>query len=304
MLKMRLLLIACFFLSCQLFAQDDLLNMLEDEAAAEATPENVSATFKGIKLINANTIETTKKKTLEFRITHRFGNMQLGKAAGVHSLGGLDNASNIRFSLDYGLTDNISIGLGRSKTLEHIDGNLKWRFLSQKTSGMPISAAYFTNFAVTPMAANDDRYDNLGNRFSYTHQLIIARKFSPSISLEILPTFVHRNLVDQTIFNPSNNAVDENDILAMGFAGRVKVSKRVALVADYFLTFSEFRTSENGYYDPVSVGIEIETGGHVFHLNVSNSAGIIENDFISNTTDSWGDGNYKLGFNISRVFNF
>lgn len=301
---MRLLLIIFCAISIQLYAQDDLLNMLEEEASSEATSEKVIATFKGIKLINANTTETTKKKTLEFRITHRFGNMQLGESSSAHTLGGLDNATNIRFSLDYGVTDNLSVGLGRSKTMEHVDGNLKWRFLSQKNSGMPISAAYYTNIAVTPMVSNDDRYDKLGNRFSYTHQLIIARKFSPSISLEVLPTFVHRNLVDQTTSNPSNRAIDENDILAVGFAGRVKVSKRVALVADYFLTFSEFRTSENGYYDPVSVGIEIETGGHVFHLNVSNSAGIIENDFISNTTDSWGDGNYKLGFNISRVFNF
>lgn len=301
---MRILLFTFCLLSAQLFAQDDLMSMLEDETAAEAVAEKVSATFKGIKLINANTIETTKKKTLEFRITHRFGNMQLGKAASTHSLGGLDNASNIRFSLDYGLTDNISIGIGRSKTFEHIDGNLKWRFLSQKTMGMPISVAYFTNVAVTPAVASDDRYDNVGNRFSYTHQLIIARKFSPGISLEILPTFVHRNLVDQTILHPTNNSADENDLISIGFAGRVKVSKRVALVADYFLSFSEFRDSENGYFDPVSVGIEIETGGHVFHVNVSNSAGIIENDFIPYTTDSWGDGNYKLGFNISRVFNF
>ena len=301
---MRILLFTFCFLSVQLFAQDDLMNMLEEETAAEAVPEKVSATFKGIKLINANTIETTKKKTLEFRITHRFGNMQLGKSASTHSLGGLDNASNIRFSLDYGLTDNLSIGLGRSKTFEHIDGNLKWRFLSQKTSGMPISAAYFTNVAVTPAVASDDRYDKVANRFSYTHQLIIARKFSPGISLEVLPTFIHRNLVDQSIVNIANNTVDENDLISIGFAGRVKVSKRVALVADYFLTISEFRDSDNGYYDPLSVGIEIETGGHVFHINVSNTAGIIENDFIPYSTDSWGDGNYKLGFNISRVFNF
>ncbi len=301
---MRLLLFAFCLLSAPLFAQDDLMSMLEEETAADAAPEKVTATFKGIKLINANTIETTKKKTLEFRITHRFGNMQLGESAGTHSLGGLDNASNIRFSLDYGLTDNLSIGLGRSKTFEHIDGNLKWRFLSQKTTGMPISAAYFTNVAVTPAVANDDRYDKVANRFSYTHQLIIARKFSPGISLEVLPTFVHRNLVDQTILHPKTKVADENDIMALGFAGRIKVSKRVALVADYFLTFSEFRDSENGYYDPLSLGIEIETGGHVFHVNVSNSAGIIENDFIPYTTDSWGDGNYKLGFNISRVFNF
>ena len=299
----KIVLLACLFSTVGVFAQDDLLSMMEDEAPSNG-PEKVFATFKGIKLINANTIETTKKKTLEFRITHRFGNMQLGKPAGVHSLGGLDNASNIRFSLDYGITDTLSVGLGRSKTMEHIDGNLKYRVLEQKTSGMPISVAYFTNAAITPIVASDDRYDNVTNRLSFTHQLIIARKFSPSLSLELLPTFVHRNLVDQTARHPSNNSVDENDLLALGFAGRIKVTKRLAIVADYFLTFSEFRDSQNGFFDPLGIGIEIETGGHVFHVNVSNSSGIIENDFIPFTTDSWGDGNYKLGFNISRVFSF
>ena len=299
----KIVLLACLFSTVGVFAQDDLLSMMEDEAPSNG-PEKVFATFKGIKLINANTIETTKKKTLEFRITHRFGNMQLGKPAGVHSLGGLDNASNIRFSLDYGITDKLSVGLGRSKTMEHIDGNLKYRVLEQKTSGMPISVAYFTNAAITPIVASDDRYDNVTNRLSFTHQLIIARKFSPSLSLELLPTFVHRNLVDQTARHPSNNSVDENDLLALGFAGRIKVTKRLAIVADYFLTFSEFRDSQNGFFDPLGIGIEIETGGHVFHVNVSNSSGIIENDFIPFTTDSWGDGNYKLGFNISRVFSF
>jgi len=300
----KLFLLVCCIGTLSAFSQDDLLSMMEDEDSSSDTPEKVIATFKGIKLVNANTIETTKKKTLEFRITHRFGNMQLGKAAGVHSLGGLDNASNIRFSLDYGITDKLSVGIGRSKVMEHIDGNLKYRFLEQKTSGMPISVAYFTNVAVTPAAVSDDRYDKMTNRFSYTHQLIIARKFSPALSLELLPTFVHRNLVDQTALHPDNNSVDENDLLALGFAGRIKVTKRLALVADYFLTFSQFRDSQNGFFDPLGIGIEIETGGHVFHVNVSNSSGIIENDYLPFTTDSWGDGNYKLGFNISRVFSF
>lgn len=301
---MRVLFILLSCLSINLFAQDDLLNMLENEDSSENKPELVIATFKGIKLINANTTETTKKKTLAFNITHRFGNMQLGKSSSGHTLAGLDNASNIRFSFDYGLTDNLSIGLGRSKTLEHIDGNLKWRFLSQKTNGMPLSAAYYTNIAITPSVAPDNRYDKMSNRISFAHQLIIAKKFNSSISLEVLPTYIHRNIVDQTTINPSNNAKDENDIFSLGFAGRVKITKRMALVADYFLTLSEYRTSDNGYYNPLSVGVEIETGGHVFHINISNSSGIIENDFIPNTTDSWGDGNYKLGFNISRVFSF
>lgn len=297
----KLLLLSFVVFTSSAFAQDDLMNMLEEEIESTSGPEKVYATFKGIKLINANTIETTKKKTLEFRITHRFGNMQLGKQAGVHTLGGLDNASNIRFSFDYGLTDKLSIGIGRSKTLEHIDGNLKYRFLEQKTSGMPISAAYFTNIAVTPVI--DDKYGNFTDRISYTHQLIIASKVSSSISLELLPTFIHRNLIIENV-HPSNGSTDKNDILAMGFAGRVKITKRISVVADYFLTFSKFRNAENGFYDPFGIGLEFETGGHVFHVNVTNSSGIIENDFIPYTTDSWGDGNYKLGFNISRVFNF
>lgn len=288
--------------SFSLSAQDDLMNMLEEEASAEAKPEKVTATFKDTRLILSNTIETTKKKTLAFNITHRFGNMKLGESEGNHTMWGLDNASNIRFSFDYGVTDKLSIGIGRSKVQEHIDGNLKYRFLEQKDKGMPLSVAYFTNAAISPVA--NIPQDEFANRWSYTHQLIIASKLTRGISLELLPTFVHRNYVDQRIEHPTNGSVDENDLFALGFAGRFKITKRMAFIVDYFLPFSEFRDSKNGFYDPFAVGIEIETGGHVFHVNVSNSAGIIENDFIPNTTDAWHKGEYKLGFNISRVFSF
>lgn len=284
------------------FAQDDLLNMLEEEVEQESTSEKVTATFKGTKLINANTIETTKKKTLEFNITHRFGDMKIGEPIGYHSYWGMDNATNIRFSFDYGLTDKISIGIGRSKTQEHYDGNLKYRFLEQKTGGMPISAAYYANMAITAVAKIPE--DKLVNRLSYVHQLIIASKLSNAISLEVLPTLVHRNLVDKRNVHPENGSTDENDLFALGFAGRFKFTKRMAFVVDYFYTFSEFRDSRNNYYDALGVGIEIETGGHVFHINVTNSAGIIENDFIPYTNSAWDKGEYKLGFNISRVFSF
>ncbi len=288
-------------LAIHVSAQDDLLNMLEEEVNNESTPQAVTATFKGIKLINANTIETTKKKTMEFRITHRFGNMEIGNPAGRHSLYGLDNASNIRFSLDYGLTDRISIGLGRSKMAEHIDGNIKYRFLDQKEKGFPLSVAYFANAAISPIQNIAD--DDFSNRWSYTHQLIIASKLTSGISLEILPTLVHRNYVDQSA-HPKNNSLDENDLYALGFAGRFKITKRMAFVIDYFLPFSEFRDADNGYYNALGVGVELETGGHVFHINLTNSAGIIENDFIPSTRSSWGKEEYKLGFNISRVFHF
>ncbi len=292
-----LLLLTCSF-AC--FAQDDLLDMLSSETE-DQQPEKVAYTFKAIKLINANTIETTKKKTMDFRITHRFGDMKIGEPEGKHTFWGMDNAANIRFSLDYGVTEKLSIGVGRSKTKEHIDFNLKFRFLEQKTKGMPISVAYFTNAAISPVAIIPD--DEFANRWSYTHQLIIAKKISRGISLEILPTLVHRNYVLNDV-HPTNNSTDENDLFALGFGGRFKVSNRVAMVFDYFLPFSDFRTSANDYYDSFGVGVEIETGGHVFHINLSNSAGIIENDFIPDTRSSWEDSEYKLGFNISRVFSF
>lgn len=293
-----------FLLLCSLvsFAQDDLLNMLEEEVEQESTSEKVTATFKAKKLINANTIETTKKKTLDVNITHRFGNMLIGKADGHHTMWGLDNATNIRISVDYGITDKLSVGVGRSKTQEHIDGNIKYRFLEQKQNGIPISAAYYVNMAITAVAEIPE--DQFVNRLSYVHQLIIASKLSNAISLEVLPTLVHRNLVDKRNIHPENGSTDENDLFALGFAGRFKFTKRAAFVIDYFLPFSNYRASGNGYYNALGVGIEIETGGHVFLVNFTNSAGIIENDFLPHTRSSWADGQYKLGFNISRVFSF
>ena len=204
------------------------MDMLESETDSTSKPELIAYTFKAIKLINANTIETTKKKTLDFRITHRFGNMGVGDGTGKHTLYGLDAASNIRFSLDYGFTDRLMIGVGRSKTQEHIDGNVKYRFINQKKGGMPISAAYFANAAISPVEIIPD--DKFENRMSYTHQLIIASKITRGISLEVLPTLVHRNFVYSAEVHPENESTDENDIFALGFAGRFKITQRMALV--------------------------------------------------------------------------
>ena len=284
-MKYSVLLTLSLSLCLLVSAQDDLLNELKADISTSTESNKISATFKGIRLINANTIETTKKKTLEFRITHRFGNMEIGESDGGHTLYGLDNASNIRFSFDYGLTDKISIGLGRSKTLENIDGNLKYRFLEQKKGGLHISVAYFANAVVSAVA--DIPQDKFVNRLSYTNQLIIASKINNAISLELLPTFVHRNFVDKTAEHPKNGSTDENDIFALGVGGRFKITKRTAFVVDYFLPFSKFRERYNNFYESLGVGFEFETGGHVFHVNVTNSSGIIENDFIPYTNSSW-----------------
>ena len=143
------------------------------------------------------------------------------------------------------------------------------RFLEQKEKGLPVSVAYYANEAISPVANIAD--DDFNNRWSYVHQLIIASKIDRSISLQVLPTFVHRNYVNQTVLHPKNGSKDQNDLFALGFAGRIKITKRLAFVADYFLTFSDFRDSDNNYYNALGVGVEIETGGHVFHINLTKS---------------------------------
>ncbi|MBL7884307.1 MAG: hypothetical protein JNL69_09570 [Bacteroidia bacterium] len=307
-----LLIISACFIHTQAFTQDDLLSLADDNTAPKN--EKVIATFKGFKVINAQSTETVKAKTLDFCVAHRFGNIGTQSGGGGHTLYGLDNSADIRISFAYGITDNITIGVGRSKEKELIDGLIKYRFLTQTTNNkIPVSVAFYGNMSYNPQDANQFYAGTAQNanfkqndiyRFAYTSQLIIARKFGSRFSMEILPTYQHRNFVLGNI-NPDNGAEETNDLFAIGAAARLKLTKRVCLIVDYFHSFSKYRTNNpvTPFYNPLALGIEIETGGHVFHLNFTNSAGIIENNFIPNTTDSWLKGGFKFGFNISRVFN-
>jgi len=301
---MRKLLSLLIFLPVCSIAQDDLMDMLEGELEAEApTRERVIATFKTMKVVNAHSIETVKERSLDFRITHRFGNMGVASNGGAHTLYGFDTSEDIRFSFDYGITSDLQIGVGRSKQFENLDGSVKWRFLSQTTdNGIPVSAVWLSTMAYSPqinevIGFRDD------HRFTYNHQLIIGRKFGSRISFEVLPTINHRNIVVGNI-NESNGAEEDNTLFALGLAARVKLTQRMALLADYFIVFSDYRSDNtvDPYYNPLGIGLEIETGGHVFHITLTNSMGIMENTFIPYSPDSWLNGGYKLGFNISRVF--
>lgn len=290
--------------STSLLAQDDLMNMLDEEPQEEVVSK-VYATFKGTHLVNANTIETVKAKTLDFRIIHRFGNIGVASNGGGHTLWGLDAATNVRFSFDYGITDRLQVGLGRSTTREHLDFSVKYKILEQTSDDkMPITLDWYSNMAITPMKDVNNYWDAVTDRMSFAHQIILARKFNKSFSFEILPTYFHRNWILQNT-NPDNNAQETNDILALGLAGRIKITKRIALIGEYFYDFSDYRTNNslNPYYHPLGLGVEIETGGHVFHVNLSNASGIIINDFLPNSQDTWTKGGYKFGFAISRVFN-
>jgi hypothetical protein len=289
-------------------AQDDLLKLVEEP---EAKNEKVFATFKTTKIVNGQSIESVKKNTLDFRITHRFSDIGVGGSG--HTLWGFDNSTDIRYSFDYGITDKWTIGVARSKYRELIEGYTKWRFLEQTTNNkIPLSIAVYTNMGFTPMTQNDlyagtDKSVQKKDvhRLSYFSQLILARKFNSWFSFQIMPSYHHRNFVRADV-NADNKAEETNDLISIGVGGRIRFTKRMAFICDYFYTLSKFRQSNtaNPYYNPLAVGLEIETGGHVFHINFSNNAAISENNFIPYTQSNWLKGQFKFGFNISRVFNF
>jgi len=285
------------------FAQDLMSDLLKEESGKnEKTP--VIATFKTTKLINAQTNEQVKAGELDFRIAHRFDDMA-GNAGGVQTLFGFDNVVDIRIGMDYGITDKWCIGVARSKGAyfhkQIIDFSSKYKILTQhKNGGSPLSLSAYVDVGITTMKSSEDIYsvtyfkDTFQHRMNYVGQLIIARKISPSISIELLPTYIHRNYVQ---FN------DKNDLFALGIGGRVKFTKRMGIIVDYYHVFDSMRVAKNGYYPPIGVGLEIETGGHVFHILFSNNKGMIESQYLTENKANWMKGEFRLGFDISRIFN-
>lgn len=280
--------IAVMLLSVPVLAQDDLLDMIEE--GEEETTHYTSATFKATRVINTQSIETPSEGVLQFVIQHRFGTLNQG----AYELWGLDQ-STIRLGFDYGITDWLSIGVGRSSFQKTYDGGVKVKILRQSTGkvNMPITVAYFAGMYVNSLRwADPDRDNYFSSRLSYAHQLLIARKFGDCLSVQITPTLIHRNLVE--------TVARGNDDLGLGFAGRFKITKRLSVNWDYvYLMKNE---SMQDLTNSLSLGLDIETGGHVFQLHVTNSQGMFERAFVSETTGNWLDGDIYFGFNISRVF--
>ena len=272
--------------SLQLSSQD-LLDILELEAPVQ---ENiVSATFKGTRIVNGHSIENRKNKELEFIISHRFGRVNTG----FEELFGLDQA-NIRFALEYGLTDDLTAGLGRSSFEKTYDGYLKYRLLKQKTgaNAFPFAVSLFGSIAAKSQKAIAGNERTFAESLFYVGQVLIAKKVNSSLSIQVTPTYVHRNLA--TI------AADPHDIFALGFGTRVKLSKRVSLNAEYYQQFQNL-TSINAR-NSLAFGVDIETGGHVFQIILSNAITMVEKSFITETTGNFFGGDIHLGFNLSRTF--
>lgn len=278
-----------FFLiiNVSVYAQDDLLSILEEEAPVDSS-NYTSAIFKGQRLINGHTVVTRKTGELEFIISHRFGRVNTG----INEFFGLDGA-NVRFSFEYGLTDRLTAGVGRNSFEKVYDGFLKYGVLRQSTGvqSMPVSLSLFSSMAIRTIDMVDFQVNDFNSKVSYTHQLLIARKINESVSLQLMPSYVHRNRVfdDQ-----------KNDMFALGFGGRFKVSKRVAINGEYYYRMTEEISTQ--YKDSIGIGVEIETGGHVFHLTFTNSRSMVERGFITETDGNFFDGDIHFGFNLSRVF--
>lgn len=311
-LKKALLVISIVGFADFSFAQDDLLSMV-DEGKPEGA-QKVFATFKTYRLGNALTTEPVKKKHLDFRISHRFDNIYdktinnpINRT--FQTFVGFDNSSDIRNSFDYGLTDNITIGIGRSKLNKLVDGSIKWRFLQQKTDfSIPVSMAFFSDIGYSHAPTSEiysgilkDFKTNELHRINYFTQVIIASKINDWISLELLPGYMYRNFIKERV-NTENKAEDVNGFVTIGFGGRIKLTKRCSFIGDYFYNATPYFTNNPNAKNPLSLGVELETGGHVFSLFFTNASGLIDNNFIPYTSDSWQNGQVKFGFSISRVF--
>ena len=273
-------------------AQDDLLGLL----GADSTIEYTNASFKTTRVINSHSLESTAAGVLDFRIGHRFGFVNQGAS----EFFGLDQATT-KLGLDYGVSDRLMVGIGRCTYQKTIDVFAKFKLLRQCDQGctMPITAALVVASYVTTLPAeqvpwyDSTRTDYFTNRLAYNFQLIIGRKFNDQFSLQLMPGLVHRNLVTYS--------TEHNDLYNIGAATRYKITKRLAINLEYFHVLPNQGTRD-GYYNSLSAGLDIETGGHVFQLHFTNSTGMFERAAITETVGDFFAGDIHFGFNISRVF--
>lgn len=285
------LLLAALF-SLKMFGQPDdgpsLLDMLGDD---EPTTNFITGAFKGTRVVNGHSLEMLLPGTMDFRILHRMGKV----SGGFYEFFGLD-AATMRMGFDFGLTKNLGIGIGRSTSRKELDVFAKYRILHQSTGKkrMPISLILVSGATRNGLknAFGPDVEATFVRRLGYYHELLIGRKFSERFTLQVAPMLIHRNLVE--------NRVQPNNVFAASVGGRFKIRKRMAIIWDYAHAFNRFPGDPTA--DPLSIGIDIETGGHVFQLHFSNAVGMNERAFVTDSNGSWLKGDVQFGFNLSRVF--
>jgi len=269
----------------------DSILQSEEDTIPERTM--VDATFKTSRIVQNHSIENPPKNEMYVSIAHRFGLI----SDGYYELYGIDETSNIRIGFEYGISDRLAIGLGRSKFEKSYDGFLKYRIIRQQTGerNIPFSISVLIAATANTLKWEIPERNNLQeSRFDYCYQLLLASKLSKRISIQLMPGYIHRNLVKYR--------TDENDVYSLGIGGRIKITKRLSLNVDYtYLLSPEIAKT---YKNPFAIGLDIETGGHIFQIIMSNSYGINDKSFITQTQNSWLKGNIHIGFTLFRLFSF
>lgn len=281
---MKYIYILILFIPILGFAQDDLLSEID----VEVEDDYKTAAFKGLKIVNFESTKMVSKKELFFVVAHRFGSIETG----FEDFFGLDQAVT-RLNFIYGISDGINIGVSRSSFRKIYESSLKIRLLREKKGGSPVTIVSSSNILINTSLDRDFLPGlEFVNRLGYTTQLLISKKFNQNFSLQLMPTFFHDNYVD----------IDEqnNSQYVIGFGGRHKLSKRLSMNFDYGLHMN--RASNSPFVNPLSIGIDVETGGHVFQLHFTNAQPMNTNGFLGQGTGDWGSGDVFFGFNLSRVF--
>ena len=261
-------------------------SLLDELGSDEPTTEYAKYSFKTNRIINLHSLENTAEGVLDFKISHRFGTID----EGIYDLFGMDNATQ-RMGFDYGVTNDLTVGFNRNSVKKALDGFIKYRLLRQSTGkvNMPITLSLLTSMAVETQKWADQTRDNyFSSRLFYTNQILIGRKFNDAFTLELAPTVVHRNLVA--------TKGEKNTVYAMGIGGRIRLNRRTTFNAEYIYVLPN--QLGEGYKNSLSIGFDIETGGHVFQLHFTNSTSMSEYSYITQTEKNWGKDAIRFGFNV------
>ena len=268
-------------------AQDtDLLKLVTDKPKKEY----VDYAFKSSRVIMSQSMEMIKPGVMDFRILHRFGNVNKG----AYEFFGLDNAT-MRLGFDFGITKDLMLGIGRSTNKKEFDGFVKLRLIHQAKGpgALPFSLLLVGGTTLQTVKWTDtSRKNYFTSRLAYYGQIILGKKFSEGFTFQIMPTVLHRNLVA--------TESDPNDLFTVGVGSRIKLSRRVSFNIDYYYRINPGKIEET--FNPLSIGFDIETGGHVFQLHFTNAIGMNEKIFLTESTNNWARGDIQFGFNLSRTF--
>ncbi|WP_316633864.1 DUF5777 family beta-barrel protein [uncultured Flavobacterium sp.] len=278
----KILVSICLFLATMSYSQDDLLKGLD---STQVDQNYSTATFKALQLVTLQTTKMAAKKEFYFVVSHRFGSVK----DGFHSFFGLDNATT-KLGGIYGVTDWLSVNFSRHTLNKMYEAGLKYRMMRQNDN-FPVDIVGYSVADINTFLEKD-QYPGLEfkHRMTYVQQLLISRKISQKISLEVVPSFIHKNL-----YNPD---IERNNQFSFGGGGRYKITKRLSVNLEYMHNFD----APDFYKDPLSVGLDIETGGHVFQLIFTNSQSMSESGYLTNAAGNWGKGDFFFGFNLYRVF--